>query len=112
MRNLRLLMHFFPDAMPNEFAYDREAFRFRVGLYRMGNISDPVTDNGLLNPFIQRFLGNIQQLLRLLRHITHRIRPSGICQPAIQVHNHVDRHDVPVLQRCLIRKAVANHIVR
>src|SRR3546814_9290082 len=60
----------------------------------------------LLEAEHQRFVGDLDELLRLDGHVAAQIHTAGIAVPAVQERRHVDIEDVAVLQRAVAGDAV------
>ena len=63
IRHLRLFVQFGSNAVAYELAHHAETVGLDVFLHCRANIADAVADLHLLNRFVERFLGDLQQLL-------------------------------------------------
>jgi len=67
VRNLRRFMQLRPDPVPYKFPHHAEPVRFHVLLDRRSNVSNRVADLYLLDTFVQRSFGYLEQLLQFRR---------------------------------------------
>ena len=59
----------------------------------------------------QALIGHIDQLARFQRHIADQEHAASVAMPAIDDDRHVDIDDVAILQRLVVRNAMAHHLI-
>src|SRR5271170_1575226 len=105
VRNLRRFMQLRPNAVPDKIAHHAESVRLHVLLDRRPNVSHRVADLYLLDPFVQRSLGHLEQLLQFRSQLrAHRNRDRSVSVIPIAYHAAVDGNDVSRFQRSLLRR--------
>src|SRR5580658_1980936 len=105
VRDLRRFMQLGSDAMPNEVSHHAESVRFHVLLDRRPNVPYRVADLHLLDAFVQRSLGHLEQLLQFRgQFLAHRHRNGSVSVIPVADHAAVDRNDVSRFQRPLFRR--------
>ena len=78
IRDSGLLMHSLADSMTFQFPYHGESERFSIRLYRVSDITCPVTIHGLLNALVQRGLRHIEKLAGFRIYLPYREGISGV----------------------------------
>ena len=99
------------DAVAAEVAHNAVAVGLRVALDGVGDVAEVVAGLGLLEAEHQAFVGDVDQLARLQRHIADEVHAAGVAVPAVDDRGHVDVDDVAVLKRLLARNAVADDVI-
>src|SRR4051812_4117947 len=111
IRDLRLLVQFPPDPVPDKFADYIEALARRDFLDGRANIAQPGTFMHHLNRAAKSRLGHSQQPLRALVDHADRNREGGIPYPAVLDYPDVELHDVAILDPALTADAVHDFVV-
>ena len=99
------------DAVAAEIADDAVAVAFGVALDRVGDVAEPVAGPRLLEAEHQAFVGDVDQLARLQRHVADQVHAAGVAVPAVEDRRDVDVDDVAVLERLVARDSVADDMV-
>src|SRR5215471_16250755 len=94
IRQVRLVVHFRSDAMPDKFANHRKTILLDQALHCVANVTEPVSRAHLVNRAVERFLGHVEQLLQFRLDLPHRNRDRRIRVIPIHFHSKVDGHDV------------------
>ena len=84
--------------VPAEIAYHGKTIALGVGLDSVADIAQRLAGPGLLNAQHQAFIGDINQLARLQRHVANQEHAAGVAIPAVHHHRHIDVDDVAALQ--------------
>src|SRR3546814_550855 len=111
MDDLRSVVEIPADAVAAEIADNAIAMALRVSLDGVRDVAQMVAGPRLLEAEHQRFVGDLDELLRLDGHVAAQIHTAGIAVPAVQERRHVDIEDVAVLQRAVAGDAVADDMV-
>ncbi len=77
----------------------------------MADIAERCAGARRLDAEHQAFIGDLDELLRLQRHIANKEHAAGIAMPAIDNHRHIDVDDIAVLQLSRRRNAVADDVI-
>lgn len=107
----RLLVQVPADAMGEKVAHDAEAVRFRMLLNRARHVAEPIAGLRLRDAEVKAFLRDAHQLLGRRRDLPDRIAPGRIAEPAVELRDRVDRHDIAFLKWLIARKAMRDHVV-
>lgn len=107
----RLLVQVTTDAMGEKVAHDAEAVRLRMPLDRACHVTEPIAGLRLRDAEVKAFLRDAHQLLGLRRDLPDRIAPGRIAEPAVELRNRVDRHDIAFLKWLIARKSMRDHVV-
>src|SRR5690606_15028116 len=108
VRNLRLLVHVTPDAMARVLAHDAIAVAFDERLYRARDVADFVPSARLVDPDLERLLGDFQQPLRLGRDLADANRQRGVSHLAVVDGAAVQAVDVTFLQDAVRARDAVN----
>src|SRR3546814_3531354 len=76
------------DAVAAEIADNAIAMALRVSLDGVRDVAQMVAGPRLLEAEHQRFVGDLDELLRLDRHVAAQIHTAGIAVPAVQERRH------------------------
>ncbi len=107
----RLLVQVPADAMCEKVAHDAEAVRFRMPLNRARHVAESIAGLRLRDAEVKAFLRDAHQLLGGRRDLPDRIAPGRIAEPAVELRDRVDRHDIAFLKWLIAREAMCDHIV-
>src|SRR6185369_14392079 len=97
--------------MADELADNAEAIGFYIILYRARNIKDAFARGRLSNALIQRFLGNIHQLLGQNATAADGHSSRRIADKTVKDHPNVQAHDVTELELARTSQTVHNLVV-
>ncbi len=111
MHIVRRLVQVPADAMREKVAHDAEAVRFSMPLDRARHVAEPSAGLRLRDAEVKAFLRDAHQLLGRRRDLPDRIVPCRIAEPAVELRDRVDRHDIAFLKRLIARKAMRDHVV-
>ena len=111
MHIVRLLVQVPADAMREKVAHDAETVRFGMPLDRARHVAEPIAGLRLRDAQVKAFLRDAHQLLGRRRDLPDRIAPGRIAEPAIELRDRVDRHDIAFLKWLIAREAMRDHVV-
>lgn len=97
--------------MAAEIADNAIAMLFGMMLDRGANIAEMIARFCLLDTQHQAFIGDINQPLRLDRHITDQKHPAGVAMPAVKDNRNIDIDDITRFQFLLAGYAVADDVI-
>ncbi len=95
--HLRFFMHFTANAVPDEFPHNSISSRFAVCLDCIGYVSEPMSDNCLLDALIEGFLGCVEQPLDFRSCFPDHEGVAGIPTVTIEFCSAVNRDDIAIL---------------
>lgn len=107
----RLLVQVTTDAMGEKVAHDAEAVRLRMPLDHTCHVTEPIAGLRLRDAEVKAFLRDAHQLLGRRRDLPDRIAPGRIAEPAVELGDRVDRHDIAFLKWLIARKSMRDHVV-
>lgn len=99
------------DAMREKVAHDAVAVRFGMPLDCARHVAEPIAGLRLRDAEVKAFLRDAHQLLGRRRDLPDRIAPGRIAEPAVELRDRVDRHDIAFLKRLIAREAMRDHVV-
>ncbi len=97
--------------MPDELPHHREPVRLDVRLDRVADVRDPAPDLHLRDALVERFLRDAEQRLHVLADRADGNRNRRVPVVAVQLHAHVERHDVAGHERRRRRDPVHHLLV-
>src|SRR5689334_9949705 len=110
IREVRFIVHFGADAVPDEFADDRKTILFDQTLDRVADIAEAIARPHLLDGAVERIAGNVEELLQLRVDAAHGHGDSRIRIVAVDFHAEVDGYDVAFAQLALGRRNAVNDL--
>ena len=100
-----------PEAMAAKIAHHAHALLFGVALDGVADIAERGAGAGGLDAEHQAFIGDIDEFLRLQRHVADEEHAAGIAVPAIDNDRDIDVDDIAVLELAGRRNAVADDVI-
>src|SRR5690606_1241826 len=99
------------DAMATVVAHHAGAVGVGMILDDLADIAQPGAGTHHRNTLVEAFLGNPGQAFDPLRHVAHMEHLAGVAVVAVLDDGDVDVHRIAVLQRLVVRNAVAGHMI-
>src|SRR6266849_2478381 len=110
VRQVGLVVHLGADAVPDELPHHRISVLLDPALHRIADIAEPVASAHLVDRAVQRFPGNLQQLLHLWTNAAHGDGHCRIRVIPVHFHPEVDRDDIAFAQLTLGRRNPVNDL--
>src|SRR6478735_5575755 len=110
--DLRFLMHFAPDAVPNKFAHHRKTISARFILNFRADIPHPPAFMGNADCARERVFGRAQQLVRAFIDDSYGNSGGVIANPTILNNADVELHHVAILNAPLAANPVDHFVVK
>ena len=111
VRDFRILVHFGADAVADIVAHNAAAVAFRVLLHRGGDVVQPISRTGILDPFKEALPRDADELQRFRRRLPDRESAGAVSHIALIGGSHVDGDDVSVSHDALSGNAVDDLVV-
>ena len=111
VQHLWLFVKHLPDAMAAELTHDAEAVAFGKALYRPAHVAQTRSGTDYRYAVPHRFIGQRAKPARSDRGVADQKHTAGVAVPTVLDHRDVDVDDVALLERLVIRYAVADLVV-
>jgi len=109
--NLRVFVHVAANAVADKFAYNRKSSSFNDDLDGMGNITEPVTDNGFGDACIKRRFSNFEQFLFFVVNFARRDGDGGVTNESAERDAGVDADNIALFDDAFSGNAVDDFFV-
>ncbi len=110
--DVRRFVHLPADAVADVLTHHTESERFGGRLDGVSDVAKSVPAPELAHPVPQRLLGDIEQTLHLVGHITDRHGECRVTVPALVDRSGIDRDDVAVAEGVAVGDSVDDRRVR
>src|SRR5580704_14608345 len=110
VREVGLVMHLGPDAVPHELPHYRIPVLLDPALHRVAYVAEPVARTHLVDGAVKRLPGDLQQLRRFRGDLPHRDSYRRIREVAVHFHPEIDRDDVAFAKFPLGRRDAVNDL--
>src|SRR3989344_636783 len=111
VQDLRLFMEHLADAVAAELANHRKAVLLGVLLDDFTDVAQAAPRLDDFNRLVHAFLGHLRQALSPDRHVADVEHAAGVAVVAVLDDRDVDVQGVAILERLVVRDAVADHMV-
>ncbi len=101
-------MHRPPHPVSHKLAHDAEPVGLHAPLYGAGDIAHAIPRQSLANPFVERLLRYINQLLRPGIATAHHIGAGSITNKPLHHNADIQTHDIPILDSTIARHPMHN----